>query len=212
MDINLDNITLDNLMEWPLVVKLAIAVILFLAITFVGYQFDIKPGLRRLTQLQHKEQDLKQQLQIRHQQTLRLKQYKKEVAQLKTLTKTLLIQLPEKAQIPDLLESIATSGIDNGLRFTSFDPLKEEYKAFYALLPIRLKVSGTFHQIASFVNRLAKMNRMITFQEFSLQPKSILPNSSESLMGGRKLIMTMLLYTYHRHIPEKSSKQGRLKT
>jgi type IV pilus assembly protein PilO len=69
-----------------------------------------------------------------------------------------------------LLTDINQAGVGHGLDFELFRPGIESLADFYATLPVAIKVSGSYHDIAGFVSDLGKLPRIVTLHEISLAP------------------------------------------
>jgi type IV pilus assembly protein PilO len=81
---------------------------------------------------------------------------------------SLLRQLPNTTEVPDLLVDITQAGLGRGLEFTLFQPQKEQPKDFYAELPISIQVRGTYHELAEFVSDVAALPRIVTFGNITI--------------------------------------------
>jgi len=90
---------------------------------------------------------------------------------LEALTKDLknaLKELPNDREIPGLLKGISTLGKKVGLEIRRFTPLPEERREYVAEVPVELEVEGSFHEVAMFFDRLAKMNRIVYVQDIEM--------------------------------------------
>ncbi len=76
--------------------------------------------------------------------------------------------LPEKKDIPRLLSDISSSGKDAGLEFLLFRPLPEAPKAFFAEIPIQMEVSGPFHNVAVFFDKISKLSRIVNIKAIEM--------------------------------------------
>jgi len=94
---------------------------------------------------------------------------KKEFAKLKKQLKVALNMLPKKSEIPDLLEGVTRAGKDSGLEFSSFKPLGEVNKQFYAEVPVDFSVEGTYRQLATFLKRVGQMPRIVDMNNLALK-------------------------------------------
>jgi type IV pilus assembly protein PilO len=75
--------------------------------------------------------------------------------------------LPEKSQIPDLLEGVSRAGKDAGLEFSVFQPLPEEKKVLHAEVPVTLNLTGTFRQVALFLRTVGEMQRIVDIKNLN---------------------------------------------
>jgi type IV pilus assembly protein PilO len=96
-------------------------------------------------------------------------------AEIKALEKQLdeaLIRLPEEKDIPRLLTQINTLGQQNGLEFQLFRPGTPVKKGFYAEVPIDMRVEGQFHTLGGFLDRVSKLERIVTVSDIKISPLS----------------------------------------
>jgi type IV pilus assembly protein PilO len=96
-------------------------------------------------------------------------------AEIKALEKQLdeaLIRLPEEKDIPRLLTQINTLGQQNGLEFQLFRPGAPVKKGFYAEVPIDMRVEGQFHTLGGFLDRVSKLERIVTVSDIKITPLS----------------------------------------
>ncbi|MFZ1987165.1 MAG: type 4a pilus biogenesis protein PilO [Desulfatitalea sp.] len=80
--------------------------------------------------------------------------------------------LPEKEEIPSLLAGISQAGKDAGLEFLLFQPKPEAPKDFYAEIPVDINVSGTYHQVAVFFDKVANLPRIVNVRDVKMAPQS----------------------------------------
>ena len=80
--------------------------------------------------------------------------------------------LPLKREIPSLLINISQYGKAAGLEFLLFEPKAEKKKNFYAEIPVQMKLSGTYHELGVFFDKLASMNRIVNINRFDLEGSS----------------------------------------
>jgi len=104
----------------------------------------------------------------------RTKMKKKEVQY-----KTVMRALPEKEEIPSLLAGISQAGKDAGLEFLLFQPKPESRKEFYAEIPVDINVSGTYHQVAVFFDKVSNLPRIVNIRDIKMSPAKRDSDSSE---------------------------------
>lgn len=78
-------------------------------------------------------------------------------------------QLPDSKEIPDLLSNISSAGRDSGLEMISFRQKQEQLKDFYAEVPVEVAVRGNYHQVASFFDRVSKLDRIVNVADIAIQ-------------------------------------------
>lgn len=77
-------------------------------------------------------------------------------------------ELPNSREIPELVRRISSIGKKIGLQFLLFKPMPEIIRDFYAEVPVKLKVEGSFHEVATFFDRIGKLNRIVNIKNISI--------------------------------------------
>jgi type IV pilus assembly protein PilO len=181
MDLN--ELTIENIAEWPPLVRwVSIGTFAVILSAFVIY-FDTKNQIETLGKEEKKEMVLRRDFEGKQQKSVNLEKYKIQLRKMKISFGTLLRQLPEKTEVPGLLEDISKTGLANGLEFTLFKPLPEAKKEFYAELPIQITVIGDYHRLANFISQIAALPRIVTFHDFRVQSWTI-ANKNKSFAGS----------------------------
>lgn len=76
--------------------------------------------------------------------------------------------LPENEEISSLLASVSQSGQDAGLEFLLFQPGADVNKQFYAEIPVFIKVTGGFHNVVMFFDRVANLSRIVNIRDIEI--------------------------------------------
>ncbi|RKZ77591.1 MAG: pilus assembly protein PilO, partial [Gammaproteobacteria bacterium] len=135
-----------------------------------GYYYIIKDKQTELASLEQKEVQLKQEFATKQARAVNLDAYIEQMKEMQIVFASMLQQLPRKSEVADLLIDISRTGLVNGLVFQLFKPEGERPVDFYAELPIKMKVTGTFHQFGEFVSAIAALPRIVTLHDFTLTP------------------------------------------
>ena len=78
--------------------------------------------------------------------------------------------LPNTKEIPSLLKSITQLGTDSQLEFRLFSPQKETSRDFYMEIPVSIEVSGNYHNVAMFFEKVGQMERIVNILNVSMIP------------------------------------------
>jgi type IV pilus assembly protein PilO len=82
--------------------------------------------------------------------------------------------LPPDANEDAFLSSVQQASNAAGIDLKGYSPLDEISQAFYAKIPMRIEMTGRFHQIAKFAYDLGKVDRIINVEDIELsEPKII---------------------------------------
>jgi len=190
-EIKLDELDIDDLKKIgsaPLAVKIAIIITLCLALAAAGYFLDTTKQKSELEKIITKEQQLRQIFSNKQAKAANLEAYKQQLDEMRTSFGTLLRQLPNETEIETLLTDISQTGISSGLEIDYFKPEGLSPKEFYSEYPIKLKVTGRYHEFAEFISGVAALPRIVTVKDISIKPTD--PK------GGVKLSMELTAITY----------------
>ncbi len=180
----------DNIGTAPMPIKLGVFITIFIMILAAGLWFDTQNQLKVLERHEKKEIELKQELTIKADRAAKLELYKEQLAEMEASFGALLRQLPETTEVESLLVDVSQTGLAAGLEIKKFKPSAEEKKGFYAELPIALEVSGSYHQLATFISGIAALPRIVTISDMKLEP------FDKEDSGSDKLKMTATAKTY----------------
>lgn len=168
INFNLNELTYDNVGQWPTSVKYITTLVLMLFLIGIGFWLLIKPNIEEYDKLVTEQTELKQEFESKQQLAANLLLYKKQIAEMNQRFGTMLLQLPAKNEMANLLEEISKTGIASGLTFELFQPEAEIPHDFYIELPITIVVLGNYHQLAVFISRIMQMSRIVTWHDFEI--------------------------------------------
>lgn len=164
-NINLRELDIKEVGDWPLPVKIGAIVLVCVAVLAVGFWFDTRGQLEELNAAKQKEAELKKTFEDKQQKSANLAIYRQQMEEMKRSFGTMLRQLPSKTEIAELLVDVSQTGLANGLQFDLFKPENETPAEFYAELPIKIRVTGTYHEFGRFVSGVAQLPRIVTLHD-----------------------------------------------
>ena len=155
--------------SWPIAPKVAVLVLVLIAILGAGYWFDWSGQMDQIDAERNKETDLKKTFVEKKKEALDLPAYRKQLEDIEKSFGALLRQLPGKSEIDALLTDINQAGLGRGLQFELFKPAAEEtMREFYAELPITIRITGNYHDIGAFASDVGKLSRIVTLNDIGL--------------------------------------------
>jgi type IV pilus assembly protein PilO len=185
---NLDINDIKNIGTAPGIVKGFLIIFLCIIVATAAYFLVITPKLEELTRVEKQEINLRTVFDEKAAKAANLDAYKQQLDEMRQSFGALLRQLPNKTEIETLLTDISQTGISSGLEIELFKPEGLVPKDFYAEYPIKLKVTGRYHQFAQFVSGVAALPRIVTLQNIEIEPAS--------KDSGVKLSMELTAVTY----------------
>ncbi len=153
----------------PAAVKVIIIVLLCLIAGGAGIFFDTTAQLEVLEKAEQKEKTLRTTFDTKQSKAANLEAYSQQLEEMKQSFGALLRQLPNKTEIESLLTDISQTGIASGLEIDFFKPEGLSPKEFYAEFPIKLRVTGRYHQFGKFVSGVAALPRIVTMRDISIK-------------------------------------------
>jgi type IV pilus assembly protein PilO len=106
-----------------------------------------------------------QQAQARQQEFIQLRE---QLAAREGIDRANLRVLPEQAEIASFLQDLNRLAEMSGLAMRLVEPRPEEPEAQYIRLPVSLRVSGRYHQLARFMFSVSRLERAISLEDISL--------------------------------------------
>jgi len=182
----------DNIGTAPMSIKFGVFAFLFIAIIAAGIYFDTTEQLKVLERHERTELELKEQFKVKAERAAKLELYKEQLAEMEASFGALLRQLPETTEVESLLVDVSQTGLASGLEIKKFKPSAEEKKGFYAELPISLEVSGSYHQLATFISGIAALPRIVTISDMKLEPF----DTEKTSVAKLKMSATAKTYRY----------------
>ncbi len=192
----LQSLDTNDIGRWPLMFRAILIVIIFVAVSAGGsYYFVYRTKATLLKTAEAKEVTLKDTFEIKQQRAANLDAYKEQLKEMEVTFGAMLRQLPSRTEVPSLLVDISQTGLAAGLEERLFQPSDEIKKDFYAELPIKIRLQGSYHDLALFVSGIAALPRIVTLHDVMIQP--------ERNADADNLILDVTAKTY-RYLEEES--------
>jgi type IV pilus assembly protein PilO len=159
--------------RWPLPFRIAAIALVFVAIAAFGiYMFVVKTEFPLLEQARNEELDLRQTFETKQRRAANFDAYRVQLAEIERSFGAMLRQLPGKTEIPSLLVDISQTALGAGLDENLFQRGVEVQKDFYAEQPIKIRYTGSYHELGNFVSGVAALPRIVTLHDINIRPSS----------------------------------------
>src|SRR5262249_54175221 len=137
--------------RWPALFRWGLIGLIFVAVAlFASYYFVWQNQRPELLRAQAEEQDLRQTFEQKQRKAANFEAYKEQLRDMERSFGAMLRQLPGKTEVPSLLVDISQTGLAAGLEEKLFQPASEVRRDFYAELPIKIRLTGSYHQLGNF--------------------------------------------------------------
>ena len=167
--ISFQDLDVDEITEWPLLPQLLVILVLMVLIQGVGTWLYVLPLDDELQQMKRQEQTLKTTLRIKANKVAALPKLQSQLDELTSRYDYLLEQLPVQKELASMLASVNELGLDNSLTFTRIDWGQKQNKEFLYRLPLNIELTGDYHEIGDFSAAIAKLPRIISFDDVNWQ-------------------------------------------
>jgi len=167
----LKSLDVNDVGRWPLPFRAAVIGIVFVAVIGFGiYWFIVQDKGPLLERAEAEEQTLRTTFESKQRKAANYDAYRAQLAQMEQSFGTMLRQLPGETEIPSLIVDISQTGLAAGLQEKLFQPQPEIQRDFYAEKPIKISLSGGYHEIANFVSGIAALPRIVTLHDIVITP------------------------------------------
>ena len=165
----LKSLDVNDIGRWPLLFRAAVIVITFVLVVGLGVYFTIvKDKYPLLTRAEAEEESLRITFENKQRKAANYDAYRAQLDQIQESFGTMLRQLPGETEIPSLIVDVSQTGLAAGLQEKLFEPQAEIPKDFYAEKPIKIQLSGGYHEIANFVSGVAALPRIVTLHNINI--------------------------------------------
>jgi type IV pilus assembly protein PilO len=163
--------------------------------------FAYLPKHKQIGKLESEYKELAEKLEKARKTAKQLNYYRTKMKAAEAQFNIVMKALPEKKEIPALLSNISQAARDAGLDITKFQPNAEKPKEFYAEVPISINVSGNYHNVAMFFDKISNLPRIVTISAVKMTPDK----------EGTKLSASCTAVTYKFIEPSKKKKKKKKK-
>jgi type IV pilus assembly protein PilO len=175
----------------------AIGIGFLIAVVLLAYFLAWKPKKPELDAARAEEVSLLATLESKSRKAANLDAYKAQLKEMEESFGAMLRKLPNKTEVPNLLTDISQQGSGAGLDQKLFQPLPQNNKDFYAELPIKMRLTGTYHAIGAFVSGIAALPRIVTLHDVEIAP------AAKEAKGGSDLLQLDVTAKTYRYLDEE---------
>jgi len=180
--------------RWPLAFRIAaIGMVFVVAACALLYLFVWTGNVPALDKAKADQKTLWSEFEEKQAKAANLEAYKQQLAEIERSFGAMLRQLPGRTEVPNLLVDISQTGLGAGLRERLFQPGSESRKDFYAELPIKIRLTGGYHEFGEFVSGIAALPRIVTLHDIQITRP---PGRGAGAAEGLQLDVTAKTYRY----------------
>ena len=200
---------------WAKLSKLSKAQKLLIAVAILGalwgcfVWFLYMPQTEQITKLRGDLDSAKTKLARLKNVEKNLRAFKKKYRDTELKFKQALKLLPDKHEIPTLLSSISNLGAQSGLEFLLFQPQKEVNRNFYAEIPLKIEVTGPYHNVATFFDKVSRLSRIVNIGDLKMTQAKAAKTKSDTVILKTGCTATTYKFIEAKEEPKKGKKKRR---
>lgn len=203
-------IDFDDLKKLPPQTKALLIGLAYVAVGYLFFTLFVQDIVDQHSDLSTKLADLSQQLAEKQGVAAQRERHVREVGEATEAFKAALTKLPNQRDIPGLLAAVAGAGREAGVDFIVFEPRPPDHKPpeakpapprppagaakpaekFYEEIPVRLQLTGSFHNALSFFAQTARLPRIVTIEDIAMT------DAQDRKGRGRILDISCIMRTY----------------
>jgi type IV pilus assembly protein PilO len=158
--------------KMPIRILILVGTIVVLAGAFIWLYYI--PRTADIADVENKNQKLAKELAEVKKRAKNLEEFERKFERVNLQLEEALKILPDSKEIPSLLTNITRLGRESGLEFMLFNPQAERSQGFYIEIPVSIRVSGTYHRVAQFFDKVGRMDRIVNILNVSMKPEEAL--------------------------------------
>ncbi|HEX5748697.1 MAG TPA: type 4a pilus biogenesis protein PilO [Archangium sp.] len=180
---------LERLAKAPPAVRFGGLAALVVLLTAANFFFGIQPLEVQMERQQAEQRKLDLELAEKSEIAQNLNERRREMDVLEQRLAEALTELPENKDIEELLAQINDIGKKSGLEIARVEPGPETVGGgdFFARIPIKVVVSGNYHEIAMFLQEVSTMRRIVNVNNIKLDGAKV---KSEKVMLNSSFLAT----------------------
>jgi len=158
----------DPIVNAPKPQKIVLGIFGLVIIGAASYFLLLSPLDTKLAQLRAQNASLGDEVVKDRALVADLARTRREMAELEVKVAILKDRLPSERELPTLYRSLHDAGTQAGLGVALFQPREGQVKDYYVEIPIAVNAEASYHQLGEFLERLARLPRVVTLREMRL--------------------------------------------
>ncbi len=179
--------------------KIAILATVIILLSALYFSFVHEPRSDAIAKLIDGVEIARNEKALKQQKASNLPKLQKDLQEWNVRLKEAVAQLPDSKEIPELLSNISTKAREAGLEIVLFRPRAENFREFYAEIPVDIVVRGGFYNAVTFFDEVGKFNRLVNIDNIDLK--------NPKISGDQVALDISTLATTYRFLDEAERKK-----
>lgn len=197
---------LERLAKAPPAVRFGGLAALVVLLTAANFFFGIQPLEVEMERQQAEQRKLDLELAEKSEIAQNLNERRREMDVLEQKLAEALTELPENKDIEELLAQLNDIGKKSGLEIARVEPGPETVGGgdFFSRIPIKMVVSGNYHEIALFLQEVSTMRRIVNVNNIKLDGAKV---KNEKVMLNSSFLATTFRFVNTANKPDPKTKK-----
>jgi len=187
---------IDKVLKAPPLQRWGGLAALVVVLTLLNFLLLVRPELATLETQAAQQRALDSQLQEKSEIAQNLNERRREMDVLQQKLDEALAELPESADLDELLGQLNEIGRKSGLEISAVEPAPEQPAQIYVKIPIKMALTGNYHEIAMFLQSLANLRRIVNVNNIQL--------GAPTLRAEKVVLSTSFVATTFRFLDPKT--------
>lgn len=195
----LQQLDLKDIGRWPFLFRalgVGLALVVVSALLIWYFVIGDNGNLPLLRRAEAEQKTLWTTFDEKQRKAANLEAYRQQLAEIERTFGAMLRQLPGRTEVPSLLVDISQTGLAAGLQERLFQPGAESRKDFYAELPIKIQLTGGYHEFGLFVSGIAALPRIVTLHDIEISRAGRDTSRSRAAAPSDELTLDLTAKTY----------------
>lgn len=195
----LQQLDLKDIGRWPFLFRalgVGLALVVVSALLIWYFVIGDNGNLPLLRKAEAEQKTLWTTFDEKQRKAANLEAYRQQLAEIERTFGAMLRQLPGRTEVPSLLVDISQTGLAAGLQERLFQPGAESRKDFYAELPIKIQLTGGYHEFGLFVSGIAALPRIVTLHDIEISRAGRDTSRSRVAAPSDELTLDLTAKTY----------------
>ena len=190
---------LEQILNRPRSQKIGILAGAMVLLVAVGFFYVYQPTSDKIVRLTQEISKVREERDKKKRIAANLVQLQRDLREWDGKLKTVVAQLPDSREIPELLSNISTKAREAGLDIILFRPRNENLKEFYAEIPVDIVVRGGFYSAVAFFDEVGRYHRLVNIDNIDLK--------NPKVSGDQVVLDISTLATTYRFLDEAERKK-----
>ena len=158
----------ETITQAPRPQKIIFGVVILVVLLAGGYYFLLSPKMVEVDGLRQQRAAKETEMLQSRALAASLARFKQEAEALRAKLETAKERLPSEKEIPGLYRQVSDLAYQAGMAVSLFQPREPATKDVYQEVPISVSAEAGYHQLGTFLDRIARLQRIVNLTDMKI--------------------------------------------